>query len=255
MKKIGRNDPCPCGSGKKFKKCHMGRGDQFGLNGLGEIPIEEVGARIANLPPVNYGRSQAMVDALDMKELTGSDMGIKFVDLDGYAELNLFGSGQRSAGTGRKGGILINMHKTIKADPDHLYLAISPDIDDATLIHQLAHVLDFLGGSKLLPGTLEVLAYELGIPVEHLEHPEEFGHWLEYLKKRFDVTLDADDAIISYLYQNGLLLRGREIQGKNGLILKSKSDHILRFLSEHSGEVDALIRNRPGYIGARSAKG
>ena len=22
--KIGRNDPCPCGSGKKFKKCHGG---------------------------------------------------------------------------------------------------------------------------------------------------------------------------------------------------------------------------------------
>lgn len=21
MSKIGRNDPCPCGSGKKFKKC------------------------------------------------------------------------------------------------------------------------------------------------------------------------------------------------------------------------------------------
>lgn len=21
--KIGRNDPCPCGSGKKFKKCHL----------------------------------------------------------------------------------------------------------------------------------------------------------------------------------------------------------------------------------------
>jgi uncharacterized protein YecA (UPF0149 family) len=20
--KMGRNDPCPCGSGKKFKKCH-----------------------------------------------------------------------------------------------------------------------------------------------------------------------------------------------------------------------------------------
>ena len=24
-KKIGRNDPCPCGSGKKYKNCH-GRG-------------------------------------------------------------------------------------------------------------------------------------------------------------------------------------------------------------------------------------
>jgi preprotein translocase subunit SecA len=22
FKKVGRNDPCPCGSGKKFKKCH-----------------------------------------------------------------------------------------------------------------------------------------------------------------------------------------------------------------------------------------
>ena len=21
--KIGRNDPCPCGSGKKYKNCHM----------------------------------------------------------------------------------------------------------------------------------------------------------------------------------------------------------------------------------------
>jgi uncharacterized protein YecA (UPF0149 family) len=23
--KIGRNDPCPCGSGKKYKKCCLGR--------------------------------------------------------------------------------------------------------------------------------------------------------------------------------------------------------------------------------------
>lgn len=22
-KRIGRNDPCPCGSGKKFKRCHL----------------------------------------------------------------------------------------------------------------------------------------------------------------------------------------------------------------------------------------
>jgi uncharacterized protein len=22
IKNIGRNDPCPCGSGRKFKKCH-----------------------------------------------------------------------------------------------------------------------------------------------------------------------------------------------------------------------------------------
>jgi preprotein translocase subunit SecA len=23
--RVGRNDPCPCGSGKKFKNCHMGK--------------------------------------------------------------------------------------------------------------------------------------------------------------------------------------------------------------------------------------
>jgi len=25
VEKVGRNDPCPCGSGKKFKKCHWGQ--------------------------------------------------------------------------------------------------------------------------------------------------------------------------------------------------------------------------------------
>ncbi len=33
---IGRNDPCWCGSGKKFKKCHLNRADQP------KIPISEV---------------------------------------------------------------------------------------------------------------------------------------------------------------------------------------------------------------------
>ncbi|MGM0574500.1 MAG: preprotein translocase subunit SecA [Myxococcota bacterium] len=29
LPKIGRNDPCPCGSGKKFKKCHDGKLDEL----------------------------------------------------------------------------------------------------------------------------------------------------------------------------------------------------------------------------------
>lgn len=33
---IGRNDPCPCGSGKKFKHCHMGRENELSLNGKDE---------------------------------------------------------------------------------------------------------------------------------------------------------------------------------------------------------------------------
>ena len=26
LEKVGRNDPCPCGSGRKFKQCHGGPG-------------------------------------------------------------------------------------------------------------------------------------------------------------------------------------------------------------------------------------
>jgi hypothetical protein len=35
QEKPGRNDPCPCGSGKKYKKCHgavsSGGGDEIGV--------------------------------------------------------------------------------------------------------------------------------------------------------------------------------------------------------------------------------
>jgi hypothetical protein len=250
MKNIGRNDPCPCGSGKKFKKCHMGREEELLRGELEEASPEETGERIVKLPPVAYGRSQEMMDALDLQMLTGSSTGIKWVDLDDYISLNLSGGGLSRGG---RGAVLINVHKTLKVDPHNLYIAISKDVDEGTLVHQLAHVLDFLGGSKLLPGTMEPLAYELGIPVEHLEHPEEFGHWLEFLVKKFEVRLDADDAIISYLYQRQLLIKGRQIHDKNVFILKAKSDRILQYLSDHSEEVDTLIRDLPGYIGRRVA--
>lgn len=232
----------------------MGREDELLLDGLGEISVEEMGERITNLPLVSYGRSLEMVDALDIKELTGEAIGIKFVDLKTYADLNLSG-GSRFKASGRvSGGIFINIYKTKEADRDNVYLAISRDIDDSTLVHELAHVLDYLGGSKSLPGTLEALSLELNIPVDHLEHPEEYGYWLDYLKEKFDAHLDADDTIISYLYQNGMLIKGKEIQGKNSLILRSKSDRIFKFLSENSPEIDALIRNLSGYIGSGEIK-
>jgi len=249
MKKIGRNDLCPCGSGKKFKKCHMGMEDELGLDGVGEVSVEEMGTKIKGLPDVKYGRSGEMIDALDIKELTGNSIGIRFVDLKSYNDLNLFGSTHHKVSEEKSGGIFINLYKTTQADPDNIYLAISRDIDDSTLIHELAHVLDYLGGSNLMPGTLAPLGLELGIPVDHLEHPEEYGHWLDYLKKKFDVQLDADDTIVSYLFEHGMLIKGKEIGEKNGFILKSKSDRILKFLSENSQEIHALIQNLPGYIG------
>jgi hypothetical protein len=253
MIKIGRNEPCPCGSGKKFKKCHMGREDELALGGIGEISIE-TSAMITALPEVSYGRSREMADALDIRELTGSHIGVKFVDLNEYSNLNIFGGSHPKASEGKSGGVFINLYKTQQTDPENIYLALSPDIDDSTLIHELAHVLDYLGGSKLMPGALEPLGLELNVPREHLEHPEEYGYWLNYLKQKFDVQLDADDSIILYLYQNGMLIKGSEIQGGNHLVLKSKSDRMMKFLSSKRQEIDTLIKNLPGYIGPREAK-
>ena len=40
--KVGRNDPCPCGSGLKFKKCCIDRAESFGRP---EAPAENAGRK------------------------------------------------------------------------------------------------------------------------------------------------------------------------------------------------------------------
>jgi len=253
VKKIGRNEPCPCGSGKKFKNCHLGKEDEIVQDGMSDFS-EEMSARITNLEQVRYGRSQEMVDSLDIKKLTGSSTGIKFIDLKEYDKLDLFGRQPSRSGKDSKGGVVVNVLKTQKTDPDNIYLAISPRIEDNVLVHELAHVLNYLGGSKLIPGIATPLSFELGIPVEHLEHPHEFCYWLTHLQEKFDVQLDADDTIISYLYKNDMLIKGEDMVKQGQFILKTKSDRILKFLSEKSAEIDALICELPGYIGSRVKK-
>ena len=41
-KKIGRNDLCPCGSGKKFKKCCLGNSDYNETRELSQKEMQEV---------------------------------------------------------------------------------------------------------------------------------------------------------------------------------------------------------------------
>ncbi len=251
--KVGRNDPCPCGSGKKFKKCHMGKEEEFALDNMGEF-TEEMSLRITSLPEVSYGRCREIIDSLDIKELTGNKMGIKLVDLKEYSDLNLFSSTHSKADDGRGGGVFINVLKTLPTDPDNLYLAISPNINEATFVHELAHIFDYLGGSNIMPGAQQPLSMEMNVPLEHLEHPEEYGKWLEYLADRFEIQLDADDTIVLYLYKKGMLLNGSVISGGNEMLIKSKSEQMFRFLAENSQEIDKLIRERDGYIGPQENK-
>lgn len=253
MKKIGRNEPCPCGSGKKFKNCHLGKEDEMIQDAISDFS-EDMSARITSLEPVYYGRSLEIIDTLDIKDLTGSPAGIKFIDLEKYDKLDFFGRQPTLGGKNSKGGIIVNVLKTQKTDPNNIYIAISPQIEDHVLIHEIAHVLDYLGGSKLMPGIATPLSFELGIPAEHLEHPHEFCYWLIFLEEKFHIQLDADDTIISYLYKNDMLIKGNVIANQDSFVLKTKSERILKFLSENSAEIDALICELPGYIGSRVKK-
>ena len=39
--KVGRNDPCPCGSGKKFKKCCIDKGSSPKITPVQEYSLEQ----------------------------------------------------------------------------------------------------------------------------------------------------------------------------------------------------------------------
>ena len=86
MEKIRRNDPCPCGSRKKYKKCHLGHEDDLIIekikNSQGEI--EE---KLVKLPEVNYGRSKEVLEGLNIRQVTGKKIGVKFIDLTQYLKL------------------------------------------------------------------------------------------------------------------------------------------------------------------------
>ena len=48
MADISRNDPCPCGSGKKYKSCHLGREQELAPSSAAK-PIALVIAALAAL--------------------------------------------------------------------------------------------------------------------------------------------------------------------------------------------------------------
>jgi hypothetical protein len=246
--KVGRNDPCPCGSGKKFKKCHMGREGELFLRKKDALD-PEAGKKICALPEVYYGRSQEMIESLRQEGVLDASRGIRCLDLAAYRDLGL--SGQEIPGQALKGsaGLMVNINKTRDVDPSNIYLALTPRVNDSTLIHQMAHILNFLKGSGNQPGTFNQLGLETGIPAEHLDHTQEFGYWLAFLRDFFKVQLDAEDAIVAYLYENDMLLKTADIQAGDVTHLAFASKQILDFMIQNRGKIDALIRDRAGYIG------
>ena len=246
MIKIGRNDPCPCGSGKKFKKCHMGREEELVLNRLEHLP-PEAGEQIVALPEVDYGPTREILDRLDFPKLTRTVVGVKCIDLASYLALGYVAREAPENLDRISAGQMVNPYKTMQADPNHIYLAISPGISGSTLLHQLAHALDYLAGSRINPALARPLSMELELPSELIEHPQEFGYWFQFLVNEFGVEPDAEDAIVVYLYEKGYLLPGAVIKGENFEVLQATVKRTLEFIKDHRDEIDEHIRTRPGY--------
>ena len=86
---LGRNDSCPCGSGKKFKRCHLGQETELLKileKRLNPDPAEAA-QRILSLPSCDHARARELADSLDLVSAAGKKLDIKFVDLSAYLEM------------------------------------------------------------------------------------------------------------------------------------------------------------------------
>jgi methionyl aminopeptidase len=67
--KVGRNDPCPCGSGVKYKKCCMGK-PEIETRSLQELYAQKYGIRLKKKPDIDGIRraGRLVLDTLDLVE-------------------------------------------------------------------------------------------------------------------------------------------------------------------------------------------
>jgi tetratricopeptide (TPR) repeat protein len=64
MAKIGRNDPCPCGSGQKYKRCCLPRDEAAAVERARALERERAAARLA--PDEDDGLDEASNRVIDL---------------------------------------------------------------------------------------------------------------------------------------------------------------------------------------------
>ncbi len=97
MAKVGRNDPCPCGSGKKYKKCCLSKDEEAHRQAIAAAAIESSDHR--RLSDECYNQlveaSNAVTDLVDAGKLDEAEQAAhalleRFPEVhDGYARLGL----------------------------------------------------------------------------------------------------------------------------------------------------------------------
>lgn len=91
--KVGRNAPCPCGSGRKYKLCHGQTRDQERALRLRDEALEEAGGLGAMLPALRPVESEALRFADRVAAEIGADDDVPVDVLD--RGLELVGEGER----------------------------------------------------------------------------------------------------------------------------------------------------------------
>lgn len=243
---ISRNDLCPCGSGKKFKKCHMGRENEL-LNDTLNVDPSKLAQQIVGLPPATHPRASEMAASMEITSPAGKEIKVKLVDLAAYQNLTPYA--RQSGGAQGGGGVVINPLKTRLLDPGFVYLALSPDAGESTVVHELAHVEDIISGSCVPSGKAQQMAGEMEVPLELLEHPQEFGDKMVELSEKFEVELDAEDEIIAILTRRKLLLPARTVAKADKAEIVAAAEKAMRYMNENQDEIKARISSREGYQG------
>jgi hypothetical protein len=89
--------------------------------------------------------------------------------------------------------------------------------------------------------------------MEHLDHLGEYGDWLDFLADTFQVELNAEDRIISYLNEHDMLIPVSLLKNKDIDGLINQSNKMMAFLANHKPEINELIKGRIGYQGATAS--
>jgi hypothetical protein len=79
MEKVGRNDPCPCGSGKKFKKCCEKKmiGKKFVASKLETTPLKDRITQAGGLTSLFKNKVTSVISGERKKEVDDDKIEVK----------------------------------------------------------------------------------------------------------------------------------------------------------------------------------
>jgi hypothetical protein len=118
---VGRNDPCPCGSGRKFKQCHLGRAELPEIDKVRWL-LDKAREYVARATPIE------LLDDLMRDHDVGEGADLVALDLllflDGWwsrfldARGPLLGEWEREVGASWAGGGVLSVFRVDRADDD-----------------------------------------------------------------------------------------------------------------------------------------